>query len=312
MVEDLNIKVDRLSISFPTKNGLVSAVSDVTAVFKWGRFTAIIGESGCGKSVLGQAILGILPGYANANGAIWYRGRNIVGSPIEISHYYGKEISVVPQNPGDAMNPVRKIGKQFEDILEAVGIRDPENKLKQKWLRFFGLEDISRILMAYPYELSGGMQQRVLCGMSMCCSPKWILADEPTKGLDETVGKVVKNNLLKVKQEGSCGMIIITHDIELAKDLCDTVAVMYAGQILEMGSHIFDHPLHPYTQGFLQSLPQNGFIPMKGKTPMPGEKIPGCRFAARCPYVNSSCTKKVPSMKRVKDTDVRCIRYASR
>lgn len=310
MVECLDISVEGLHVSFPAAGGAVTAVSDVSAVFHEGTFTAVIGESGCGKSILGQALLGILPGYAKMSGRVMYRGTDILRNAGSLSHFYGRDFGIVPQNPGDAMNPVRTVGKQMDDILDAAGIEDRRDALKEEWLHFFGMEETGRVLAAYPHELSGGMQQRVLCAMSMCCRPRWVLADEPTKGLDETAGGIVRTNLLKIKERGDCGMVVITHDILLARELCDAVAVMYAGQILEMGTDVFQHPRHPYTQAFLTSLPENGFQPMAGRAPSPGERMPGCRFAPRCALCEPRCLAGVPAVCSQGGARVRCVRYA--
>ena len=305
-----NIKVEDLYVYFPVEQGYVRAVDGINLIFQWGKMTAIIGESGCGKSILGQALLNILPDYVEQRGKIIYQGVDVVGNPKGVAQFYGQEFGIVPQNPGDSLNPVRKIGKQFNDILQALGKQDSDDVLKTKWLHFFGLEAVDRVLEAYPHELSGGMQQRVLCAMSCCGQPKWILADEPTKGLDEQVCAVVYDNLLKIKAQGNCGMMIITHDLHLAQQVCDSIAVMYSGQIVEAGREIFTRPLHPYTQAFLASLPENGFQTMAGSAPAPTDKLNGCKFAPRCPYCLECCRHEVPPVYQVGKTQVRCFRYA--
>lgn len=307
MVNDIQVR--DLYVYFPVEQGLVKAVDGISIDFKWGQFTAIIGESGCGKSVLGQALLNILPGYVQQQGSIMYQECDVLHGKLP-DKFYGLEFGIVPQNPGDSLSSTRKIAKQMQDILDVAGISDDDNAVKIQWLQFFGLEDTARILEAYPYELSGGMQQRVLCAMSCMCRPKWILADEPTKGLDEKVCGVVYENLQKIKNTCRCGMVIITHDLKLARGVCDRVAVMYSGQILEAGCDIFTKPLHPYTQAFMASLPQNGFQPMAGTAPSPTDTLAGCKFAPRCPYVSERCLKKVPPVYKAGDTMVRCFLYA--
>ena len=304
-----NIQVQNLYVYFPVEQGMVKAVDGISIDFVWGQFTAIIGESGCGKSVLGQALLNILPGYVRQKGSILYQGCDILRGGLP-DKFYGQEFGIVPQNPGDSLSSTRKIIKQMQDILDVNGVSDGDNAIKIKWLQFFGLADTSRILEAYPYELSGGMQQRVLCAMSCMCQPKWILADEPTKGLDERVCGVVYENLQKIKAAANCGMVIITHDLKLARDVCDRVAVMYSGQILEAGRDIFERPLHPYTKAFMASLSQNGFQPMAGTAPSPSDNLVGCKFAPRCPYASERCLKQTPQMYKAGDTMVRCFLYA--
>lgn len=217
---------------------------------------------------------------------------------------------IIPQNPSESLNPVRKIGKQMQDVLDVHQMADSDNSYKKQCLRLFGLEEAERVLAAYPHELSGGMLQRVLCAMAVSSKPEWILADEPTKGLDEQVGAVVRKNLLTIKQDLHLSMLIITHDIALAQEVCDDVLVMYAGQVLEHNMDIWQKPLHPYTQDFLQALPQNGLQVIPGKAPVPGESFSGCKFATRCPYCKTRCKEEVPAMQQVGDAEVRCFLYA--
>ena len=191
----LDLVLHQLYVHFPVPGGLVRAVDGVDICFRHQQITAIIGESGCGKSVLGQAILGILPDYVARSGNIFYRSTDILADNTSLPGFYGQQIALIPQNPGDSLNPLRTIGRQFDDILQTAGLNDKTNQRKQQLLTFFGLPDAERVLAAYPHELSGGMLQRVLCAMSICCSPLWLLADEPTKGLDETACGVVYENL---------------------------------------------------------------------------------------------------------------------
>lgn len=307
MVKDNFIAVRSLSVGFPVGQGFFYAVDNISMALQPRIFTAIVGESGCGKSVLGQAILGILPDNVQKKGAIFYKNKPVNGLLEAGSQAFG----LIPQNPSDSLNPTRKIGKQMQDILDTVDIADKNDAYKSECLEFFCLQDIPRVLAAYPHELSGGMLQRVLCAMSICHKPHWILADEPTKGLDEKVNSVVISNLQKMKQDLSVGMLIITHDIKLAQNLCDEVIVMYAGQIMERSSVLFQQPLHPYTQGFLQALPANGLQTMKGKAPAPGETGAGCKFAPRCPHCFARCLQEQPDLYTgAGGAQVRCFLYA--
>ena len=154
------------------------------------------------------------------------------------------------------------------------------------------------------------MLQRVLCAMSICCSPLWLLADEPTKGLDETACGVVYENLQKIKTSQSLGMLIITHDLQLARSICADIAVMYAGQIDEYGPQVLTGPRHPYTQAFLAALPENGFQPLPGLPPLPQDHLPGCRFAPRCPSCQKRCLQEVPPVNDSGTAKVRCFHYA--
>lgn len=305
-----DIEVQKLHVYFPVHKGLVKAVDNVSITFKHGQITGIIGESGCGKSVLGQAILGILPEYVQRSGQIFYRNADIFKDNTVIPHFYGQEFALIPQNPGEALNPLRKIGQQFDDILLTAAISDADRHYKTSLLQFFGLHDCRRVLAAYPHELSGGMLQRVLGAMSICCRPVWLLADEPTKGLDETACAVVYENLTKIKTKTDLGMLIITHDLQLAASTCDNIAVMYAGQLVEYGPHVLTSPKHPYTQAFLAALPVNGFQPLAGLAPSPQDKLQGCSFAPRCKNNMPRCHKEKPPACKLESAEVRCFLYA--
>lgn len=302
MVMQDSLEIKNLSVGFKLPQGVFYAVDDVSIKLSAGKFTAIIGESGCGKSVLGQAVLNILPQGVVKKGAIFYKGERVQS----ILSAFG----IIPQNPSGSLNPVRKIGRQMQDILDVYAMKDADNAYKLQCLHLFGLQEAERVLAAYPHELSGGMLQRVLCAMAVSTKPAWILADEPTKGLDEQVGAIVRENLLTIKHDLHLSMLVITHDIALAQEVCDDVLVMYAGQILEYNMDLWQKPLHPYTQGFLKALPQNGLEVIPGKAPVPGESFSGCKFAARCPYCTKRCREQRPEMYQVGDAQVRCFLYA--
>lgn len=302
MVDMHDLVIKNLSVGFKLPQGVFYAVDDVSLKLLAGKFTAIIGESGCGKSVLGQAVLNILPAGVVKKGTVFYAGEKVQG----ILSAFG----IIPQNPSASLNPVRKIGRQMQDIFDVHSIKDADNTYKINCLRLFGLKEAERVLAAYPHELSGGMLQRVLCAMAVSVKPVWILADEPTKGLDEQVGTVVRQNLLTIRRDLKLSMLIITHDIALAKEVCDDVLVMYAGQILEHNANIWQEPLHPYTQGFLRALPQNGLKVIPGKAPVPGDSFGGCKFAPRCPHCGARCKLERPGLYKVGEAQVRCFLYA--
>ncbi|MDO4179422.1 MAG: ABC transporter ATP-binding protein [Phascolarctobacterium sp.] len=301
-----NIVVKNLSVGFPTKQGVVQAVDDVSVVFQEGKFTAIIGESGCGKSVLGQALMGMLPNYVVLQGSVLYGNLKASAEVFLQNKIYGRELGIVPQNPSASLNPTRKLKKQFDDLLEAHGVFDKDDSIKKHWLHFFALDDADRVLVSYPDELSGGMQQRFLCALAMSLEPKWILADEPTKGLDEETCSIVLENLLKIKELGSVSMVIITHDVKLARNVCDKTCVMYAGQMVEQGTDVFNTPVHPYTKSYMQALPENGFKPLWGRAPNLSDALQGCKFAPRCMFASEICRQAVPETKISPHGEVRC------
>lgn len=308
---DKNIYIQELSVAFPVKHGYLQAVDQITTQFDYGSITTIIGESGCGKSVLAQAILGMLPGYVQIGGQVRYQALDILTISSQIrQQLYRHTFGLIPQNPAESLNPLRKIYKQMADILLLRQEDDRKHTRKTELLAFFGLTDGERVLQAYAHELSGGMQQRVLCAMGLANNPDWLIADEPTKGLDERVCSVVYDNLLKIKQTTACSLLIITHDIKLARLVSDQIAVMYAGQILEQGPDVFTQPQHPYTQAFLAALPENGLQTM----PDAYQQLVsiGCKFAPRCRFCTERCQQETPPVYTVASAKVRCFLYAPR
>lgn len=287
------LHIENLTVTFALPEADVRAVDSVTAHFPAGQVTGLIGESGCGKSVLGLAVLGLLPPYAVKGGTISLDGQAL--SSLDSRKRLGMEIGLIPQNPADSLNPARTILAHLTEALLPLKLsRRAARERAAQLLQNFGFPDPARILRAYPHELSGGMQQRVLCAIGSACSPRWMLADEPTKGLDRALRGQVQETLLSLREWGVKSMLIITHDLPLARGLCDSLAVMYAGQILEMGPSLLETPYHPYTKAFLGALPENGFRPTDGVAPKAGERLPGCPFAPRCAYVRNRCHQERP------------------
>lgn len=309
-----DIRLEHLAVRFPVKEGTVDAVDDVTVTFQSGEITGIIGESGCGKSVLGMALLGLLPSYAQVSGSIWLEGKNLTTlSSRQKREIRGRKISLIAQNPADSFNPVRKVGGQLMETLRL----NPEKRRRQKseaesLLEKFGFikKEVSQVWNSYPFQLSGGMQQRCAAVMGIASGAAWILADEPSKGLDESLREQMYKTLREVKTHHAEGKIIITHDIVLAEKLCDSVAVMYSGQIVEKGRGVTVHPRHPYTRGLINSLPSHGMHAMEGLAPAPGEHLKGCKFAPRCPYATHACAEKRPEQYEDETGMVRCYLYA--
>ena len=281
---------------------------NVTLSIPKGSCLGILGESGSGKSTLGRVICGLLK---PDSGEYLLEGKNVYASRDGKKNLQNM-LSVVFQDYTTSANPRFRI----RDILaEGIRVKDPKNGKKTdrsaeycRLLELVGLDET--FLDRFPHELSGGMLQRVLCAMSICCSPLWLLADEPTKGLDETACGVVYENLQKIKTSQSLGMLIITHDLQLARSICADIAVMYAGQIVEYGPQVLTGPRHPYTQAFLAALPENGFQPLPGLPPLPQDHLPGCRFAPRCPSCQKRCLQEVPPVYDSGTAKVRCFLYA--
>ena len=310
---DADLRIEDAVVHFSVRDGLVKAVDHVTATFSAGEITGLIGESGCGKSVLGMAILGLLPSYARTEGGIWLEGRNLLAlKPGQLRKLRGREIGLIPQNPADSFNPVRRIKGQIMEGLWVGKKEKADSATVEGLLELFGFTavDADRVMRSYPFALSGGMLQRAVAAMGTASQPEWILADEPSKGLDEALRTQLYDTLAQVKKRGMKGMIIITHDLELASVLCDRLAVMYSGEIVEMGKEILTSPRHPYTRGLLASLPENGMKPMRGSAPAPGDEISGCKFASRCPEAEKRCFLEKPGSYPLEDRAVRCFQYA--
>lgn len=309
-----DILLKDLTVHFQVRTGCVRAVDHVSVSFEKGHITGIIGESGCGKSVLGGAILGLNPSYAKRSGEILLDGRNLLTlHPRQMRALRGRVLGLIPQNPGDSLNPTRRILGQITEAAALTGLRRPEQKQRAgDLLEQFGFprEELNRVFRSYPFQLSGGMQQRVAAAMGVASEPEWMIADEPSKGLDMTLREQMYDTLREIREGYVDSMLIITHDLLLAKTLCDTLCVMYSGQVVEMGSELLEEPKHPYTQGLLLSLPENGFQSMRGIAPSPSETLRGCKFAPRCPYAKDRCFLEQPEFFPAGTGKARCFRYA--
>ena len=246
--------------------GGVRALENVTVTLPAGGVTAIIGESGSGKSTMGQALLGALPQEAVVGGQVLYGAADVMGISREElrARYWGKRWGIVPQLPRAALSPVHRIGRQMADVRHGAGRAPWTEEAYAALLARFGFDDPLRVLHAYPHELSGGMLQRVLCAMADAGEPEWILADEPTKGLDPAVWQMVADNLKQLRGRAGVSLLLITHDIPLARQLADRVIVMQAGSIVEEGgAEVWERPAHSYTRGYLAAQP--AFLAARGE-----------------------------------------------
>ncbi|WP_292371739.1 ABC transporter ATP-binding protein [Methanosarcina sp. UBA411] len=290
------IEIKSLKVTFPTETGLVRAVDCVDLQLGVREKLGLIGETGSGKSVLTHAILRLLQPDALCEGEILYQGRNLLGlAPTEMRRLRGRELALIPQNR--ALNPLQKVGKQLLETLRQAGYSKKEAAAKMpELLRSVGAIDPDSWTKAYPHECSGGMCERIVIALSLAFSPSLLLADEPTKGLDSLnrariitlLGAVTKNQAL----------LFITHDLEAAAMLCTRLALMYAGELVELGDKdtVFENPLHPYTRGLLFALPARGMQPILGRSP-PLTALPdGCRFHSRCPGAMARCRRQHPPL----------------
>lgn len=302
-----------LDVFFRTEQGNVRAVNKVCLEIGNGECFGIIGETGSGKSVVGQSILRLLPQNASVSGGIYFQGLNLLDIDIkDMTDIRGKKISLIPQNPAKSLNPALKNGKQVMEIFDGRKMSYAEKKEKViSVIRQLLLKDPEKICCSYPHQLSGGMKQRLLASIALCSSPDMLIADEPTKGLDPDSLDKICELFLHIKTAHKRTMMIITHDLDFALRVCDRIAVMYSGEIVEINSvsRIINSPSHPYTRGLINALPRNGLIPMAGQSPSRISLPEGCYFCQRCNNYLPLCECQHPDMKECPGGMVRCHRY---
>lgn len=315
------LKVRNLRTSFQTDEGEVKAVDGVSFTLPKGKTLGIVGESGSGKSITALSILQLLASNGKIKeGEIIFKGENLVGYTEEkMRSIRGNSISMIFQEPMTSLNPVFTVGQQISealiehqkmtkkqamersvDLLKLVGIPSPEARVKN-----------------YPYELSGGMRQRVMIAMALSCDPEMLIADEPTTALDVTIQAQILDLIKELQHRLGMSVMFITHDLGVVAETCDYVAVMYAGQVVEYSDiySLFAEPKHPYTIGLLNSLPRHDMAqeklePIKGNVPSIRDMPQGCRFAPRCPAATDLCRERLPELVETNDSnDVRCWIY---
>lgn len=303
-------------VTFQTGGKQVPALRDATIRFPAGQITALVGESGSGKSVLGMSILRLLPSTARIEGSCRYGDWELYEcTEAEMREIRCKHIGLIPQNPVQSLNPVLRLSRQLAEPLRihCDKTRTQALDMTRKALEQFGFSSPDGILNSYAFQLSGGMNQRVVTCMGLSCQPDWIIADEPTKGLDTVLRRQVYEVLSSIQEIGGRSMIMITHDMLLARKLCDRVAVLYQGEIVEQGScaQVFDHPLHPYTQGLLHSIPESGMVPIPYHLEGRDASCSHCPFYIRCTQASAACTKgPISEVETEPGRVVRCIQYA--
>ncbi|OUN05631.1 dipeptide/oligopeptide/nickel ABC transporter ATP-binding protein [Flavonifractor sp. An92] len=306
------LRVSGLKTYFYTASGVSKAVDGVSFELNRGEVLGIVGESGSGKSVTSNSLIRLLPPRTGriVDGEILFEGRNILTmSHKELLEFRGKEIATIFQDPMTSLDPVFKIGKQMVEMICA------HQKVSKKEAREMAIHALKRVgipepekrMEAYPYELSGGMCQRVIIAMAVCCKPKFIIADEPTTALDVTVQAQVLDLLKDLQKEMNTSILLITHNLGVVWEMCDKVMVMYAGNTVESADTktLYSNPLHPYTWGLLDSIPRlsdetKGELRTIPGTP-PDLRLTGkcCNFYNRCPYVTDKCCESVPPLVEV-------------
>jgi peptide/nickel transport system ATP-binding protein len=309
------LEVDDLRTYFATRSGDVHAVDGVSFAVERGKTLGIVGESGCGKSVTALSIMGLLATTARLeSGAIRFEGRELNQlSQRELEDVRGRQIAMIFQDPMTSLNPTLTIGLQITETMQRhLEIsRDEARKRAVQLLEEVHIPNARQRLDDYPHRYSGGMRQRVMIAIALSCSPKLLIADEPTTALDVTVQAGILDLLEELRDEHEMSMIIITHDMGVVAEAADDIAVMYAGQIVEQAAaeELFDHPEHPYTEALLGALPQlEGDGVREGRlTAIPGRPPDllnppaACRFGPRCPYAGSdSCTREEPQLREIR------------
>ena len=289
------LEVENLQVGFDTEAGLLRAVDGVSFSVEAGRTLGIVGESGCGKSVTASSILRLIPSPPGRilGGSIRFDGTDILQLPRnELPKVRGKQIAMIFQDPMTSLNPVFTVGRQLGEVLTyGSGMDRAAARARSiEMLRTVGIAEPEARLGSYPHELSGGMKQRVMIAMALLSEPRLLIADEPTTALDVTIQAQILDLIKELQARTGAAVIFITHDMGVVAEMCDEVAVMYAGRIVERGDIIavFDHSEHPYTRGLLRSIPRKGIarksqLPtIEGVVPSLMELPPGCRFSDRC------------------------------
>ena len=314
------LEVKGLTVWYELEDEIVKAVNDVSFSVGKGKTLGLVGETGAGKTTAALAVMRLVqdpPGVIKS-GDIQVCGHDVLSlSPGQLETIRGKEVSMIFQDPMTSLNPVFTVGEQ---IAESIEIHEDVTK-EEAWEKACQMLELVGIprdrATEYPHQFSGGMRQRVVIAIALACNPKLLIADEPTTALDVTIQAQVLDLMRRLKEQYGTAMIMITHDLGIIAEICDEVAVMYAGSIIEQGTleDIFNRTKHPYTEGLFNSLPNinargTPLIPIPGLMPDPTNLPEGCAFAPRCKYATDACRQAPPTVHRLSDTHtVRCTAY---
>jgi peptide/nickel transport system ATP-binding protein len=317
------VEIEGLKLSFLTERGRLDLFSSLNLAVGEREILAIVGESGSGKSTLAYAVVRLLPGNAGIlGGDIKFDGKSLLTlKESEMAKIRGKGITMVFQDPGTSLNPVFRVRDQMLRVIKNnTGLEgEPAMRHAVQLLKEVELADTDQVMDSFPFELSGGMQQRVMLAIALSSNPRLIIADEPTSAVDATIQMQILRLLRKMKAERAFSMILITHSIAVAQDVSDRIAVMYAGDIVEEGEadSVVRSPKHPYTQALVRCIPRPR-RPEEQKVPLPivGGQVPdlvqpppGCRFNPRCPYVMDICKKEKPAYYKAEGSRVLCFLF---
>ena len=316
------LEIKGLTIHYTTENSTVKAVNGVDLAIGAGETLGLVGETGAGKTTTALGILRLVPDPPGkvVGGEIWFEGRNLMDLKIqEMREIRGEKISMIFQDPMTALNPVLRVVDQISEVVQ-LHQKCTKPQAKKRALEMLEMVGIQASRgNEYPNQFSGGMKQRVVIAIALACSPKLLIADEPTTALDVTIQAQILNKIGELKADFGTSMLLITHDLGIVAETCDKVAIMYAGQIIESGTleQIFDNYMHTYTKGLFGSLPSleksvRRLSPIKGLMPDPSNLPEGCRFHPRCPNAEEGCSEDTPELVEVEPGHkVRCHRYSS-
>lgn len=297
------ISVKDLVVEYKTDDNIIHAINGVSFDISHGMTLGLVGETGAGKTTIAKSILRILPKNVGRilDGSIVFEGESLLELPEEkMRRIRGNKISMIFQDPMTALNPVNTVGRQIAEAIQLhnnVGRREAR-RAAEDMLETVGI--LKERYDDYPFQFSGGMRQRVVIAMALACRPKLLICDEPTTALDVTIQAQVLDMISNLKKELNTAIVMITHDLGIVAETCDTVAVIYAGKVVEYGTveDIFDNPKHPYTIGLFNSLPQANrggqLRPIGGLMPDPSNLPEGCAFCPRCPHAAEKCGKLQP------------------
>jgi oligopeptide/dipeptide ABC transporter ATP-binding protein len=295
------LDIANLNISFPSKAGIVRASDGVTLQIRNGEVLCLVGESGCGKTIVALSIMRLLPANAKINGKILFNGKNLFSlHEKQMRKIRGRDIAMIFEQPMRCLNPVLSVGDQ---IAEAVRIHEKCSRKASRqravdMMDRVGIPSPHRRYRQYPHEFSGGMAQRAMIAMALVFRPSLLIADEPTTSLDVTIQMQIMNLLKGLVAQFNTSLLIITHDLGVAAQMGDRLAVMYAGKIVEKGRlrDVFRTPRHPYTQSLVKVASCKGLVPVNGTVPELSRLPSGCRFHPRCPLARNLCSRRMPMM----------------
>jgi peptide/nickel transport system ATP-binding protein len=301
------LELRRLAVSFATDDGIVHAVDGIDLSLQRGRTLGLVGESGCGKSVTSLAVMGLLPPEnSEVKGEVRFEGRDLLTLDADtIRDLRGARLAMIFQEPMTSLNPAYTVGDQIVEVIQRhQGLSATDARARAiEMLRIVRIPSPEKRVDDYPHKLSGGMRQRAMIAMALACGPELLIADEPTTALDVTIQAQILDLMRGLRRDTGTAIILITHDLGVVAEMADDVAVMYAGQIVERAPvrDLFARPEHPYTVGLLGSIPRldekrERLPSIEGRVPDMSQPPAGCRFAARCPFVEPACRDAAPDL----------------